>query len=80
MLDFLIFIAVFCLVFYLIFSCFASRIMSWISRKIMKRLFGIDVGRRNDNKSSQQNWQQPQQTKKKIFPKDQGEYVDFEEQ
>ena len=46
----------------------------------MKRLFGIDVGRRNDNKSSQQNWQQPQPTKKKIFPKDQGEYVDFEEQ
>ncbi|MDO5446641.1 MAG: DUF4834 family protein [Prevotellaceae bacterium] len=75
MLQILIFILVFILIFFIVITSVATRLLAWIVRSIK----GLFFGNSNDYNQEKPTTHNPQpKTEKKIFQKDEGEYVDYE--
>ncbi|MCQ2128372.1 MAG: DUF4834 family protein [Bacteroidaceae bacterium] len=78
MIQFLLFILVFFLVFAIVIFGVATKFLSWIIRTIRNLFFGTSNYNAGDKANRQsQSSSRPQQSKK-IFQKDEGEYVDYE--
>lgn len=78
MIQLLLFIFVFVLVFFIISAGIVTSLLSKLLRFI-GNLLGMGNNRNDNHSHHTQTNNQPQQ-KKKIFSKDDGEYVDYEEE
>ena len=76
MLQIIVFVLVFIFIFFVVITGVAIKVLSWILRSVKSLFFGNDSHK--DNSQPHTSGGQQQRDSKKIFQKDEGEYVDYE--